>query len=130
MPEKTYEPGIHHIEFWIANLEESMKFYRQLFSIICWTQLNETAFSTGKTELYFKEIGAELVHTLGPRHICYQAMNRSVVDEVAHFLHNVRAKIIRGPIEMKEYSEGYYTVDFHDPNGYILEVAYAPNMEM
>ncbi|MGF9965889.1 VOC family protein [Bacillus rhizoplanae] len=130
MSEKMYEPGIHHIEFWVANLEESMKFYRELFSIIGWKQLNETAFSTGKTEIYFKEIGVELVRTLGPRHICYQAIHRSVVDEVACFLHNVHATIIRGPIEVKEYSEGYYTVDFYDPNGYILEVVHAPNMEM
>lgn len=36
MLEKTFEPGIHHIEFWVGNLEESIEFYRQLFPIIGW----------------------------------------------------------------------------------------------
>lgn len=53
-----------------------------------------------------------------------------VVDEVACFLQGVQAKIIRGPIEMNHYSDGYYTVDFYDPNGFIVEVAYTPNVEM
>ncbi|MED1372840.1 topoisomerase IV, partial [Bacillus paranthracis] len=24
----------------------------------------------------------------------------------------------------------YYTIDFYDPNGFIIEVAYTPNVEM
>lgn len=127
---KQFKPGIHHIEFWVANLEESMNFYRKLFSIIGWKQLHDTAFSTGETEVYFKEMNAEIVRTLGPRHICYQAVSRSVVDEVAHFLRDMEAKVIRGPIEMNHYSEGYYTIDFYDPNGFIVEVAYTGNMEL
>jgi len=27
----------------------------------------------------------------------------------------------------EDYSSGYYTVDFHDPDGFILEVAHSPN---
>ncbi|EJV62712.1 hypothetical protein BWGOE3_21430 [Bacillus mycoides] len=32
----TLRAGIHHIEFWVANLEESLSFYDKLFSIIGW----------------------------------------------------------------------------------------------
>ncbi|WP_418883984.1 glyoxalase [Bacillus cereus] len=30
---------------------------------------------------------------------------------------------------MNHYSDGY-TIDFYDPNGFIVEVAYTPNTEM
>ncbi|MEC2627899.1 VOC family protein [Bacillus cereus] len=126
----TLRAGIHHIEFWVANLEESISFYNKLFSIIGWRKLNEIAYSTGESEIYFKEVDEEIVRTLGPRHICYQAIHREVVDEVADFLSSTKVKVIRGPIEMNHYSEGYYTIDFYDPNGYIVEVAYTPNAEI
>ncbi|ABS21946.1 VOC family protein [Bacillus cytotoxicus] len=125
-----FEPGIHHIEFWVANLEESMLFYSKLFAIIGWRQLNKYAFSTGRTEIYFKEVDERIVRTLGPRHICYQAISRNVVDEVAKFVRSAEVVVIRGPIEMNHYAEGYYTIDFYDPNGFIVEVAYTLNVEI
>lgn len=67
---KQFEPGIHHIEFWVENLEKSIHFYSRLFAIIGWKQLDDTAFSTGKVEIYFKEVDEKIVRTLGPRHIC------------------------------------------------------------
>lgn len=127
---QRFEPGIHHIEFWVGNLEKPMRFYSRLFAIIGWKQLNENAFSTGKSEIYFKEVDEKIVKTLGPRHICYQAVSRAIVDEVTDFLQDVQAKMIRGPIEMNHYSDGYYTVDFYDPNGFVVEVAYTPNVEI
>lgn len=50
----TLRAGIHHIEFWVANLEESISFYNKLFSIIGWRKLNEVAYSTGENEIYLK----------------------------------------------------------------------------
>ena len=67
-------------------------FYDMLFSIIGWRKLNEVAYSTGESEIYFKEVDEEIVRTLGPRHICYQAINRKVVDEVAEFLSSTKIK--------------------------------------
>lgn len=127
---EQFEPGIHHIEFWVANLEESICFYSRLFAIIGWKQLNKISFSTGKSKIHFKEVDENIVSTLGPRHICYQAVSRAIVDEVADFLQDVQAKMIRGPIEMNHYSDGYYTVDFYEPNGFVVEVAYTSNAEM
>lgn len=127
---KQFEPSIHHIEFWIANLEDSIHFYSKLFVIIGWKQLNESAFSTEKIKIYFKEVDEKMVRALGPRHICYQAVNRRIVDDVARFLQEVQAKIIRGPLEINHYSDGYYTIDFYDPDGFIVEVAYTLNAEM
>ncbi|MDL2418292.1 hypothetical protein AVT_04665 [Bacillus tropicus] len=58
------------------------------------------------------------------------AIKREVFDEIAEFLSITNVYVIRGPIEMNHYSEGYYTIDFYDPNGFIIEVAYTPNVEM
>jgi predicted lactoylglutathione lyase len=30
---------------------------------------------------------------------------------------------------MPDYSEGYYTVDFRDPDGYVIEVVHTRRME-
>ncbi|GAA4306651.1 hypothetical protein GCM10023183_22030 [Nibribacter koreensis] len=64
--------------------------------------------------------------TLGVRHLCFRAEDASTVHAVGTYLREVGATIIRGPIEM-DYSAGYITVDFKDPDGYVLEVAYAPH---
>ena len=58
---------------------------------------------------YTLKVDEEIVRTLGPRHICYQAIHREVVED---FLSSTKVKVIRGPIEMNHYSEGYYTIDF------------------
>jgi hypothetical protein len=31
---------------------------------------------------------------------------------------------------MDSYSRDYYTVDFRDPDGYVLEVAHTPHMKL
>ena len=119
--------GIKHIEFWVSDLKKSSNFYRKLFKILGWQELSESSFKLGETKIYFKEVKIVHVNTTGPRHICFHAETRKVVDEVGKFLKNQRAKIIRGPIEIteKDYSSGYYTIDFYDPDNYILEVAHS-----
>jgi catechol 2,3-dioxygenase-like lactoylglutathione lyase family enzyme len=125
---RNWQPGINHIEFWVSNMERSMNFYRPLFELIGWKPLGNYAFSSGNMEIYFKEVAHSRVDSLGPRHICFQAVSREVVNEVGRYLREIGADVIRGPVEMPHYSEGYYTVDFRDPDGYVLEVAYTPNM--
>ncbi|WP_374702520.1 VOC family protein [Bacillus sp. M6-12] len=125
-----WKPGINHIEFWVSDLEKSLAFYSGFFETIGWNRLNKTAFSTGTIEIYFKEAKVSRKDTAGPRHICFQAVERSIVDEVYLYLKKQNAEIIRGPIDADNYSQGYYTIDFRDPDRYVLEVAYTPNMEM
>ena len=108
-----------------------MKFYRSLFELIGWKELNDHAFSSGNTEIYFKQVNtAKPSTTIGPRHICFQAVSRRVVDDVAVLTAQSNASIIRGPVEANDYSVGYYTIDFRDPDGYVLEVAHTPNMKL
>lgn len=123
------KPGINHIELWVADLAESVSFYREVLQRIGWTQINAVSFATESIDLYLKAM-PHLTKTdsLGVRHLCFQAATQSQVDDVAKFLMAEKATIIRGPIFM-EYSREYYTVDFYDPNGFIVEVAHTPYMK-
>ncbi len=86
-------------------------------------------FVLGDTKIYFRQREGKLLDSLGPRHICFHALSKKMVDEVGAFLLVHGCKIIRGPTEMPgdPYPEGYYTVDFRDPDGYVLEVAHSPD---
>ena len=126
----TYGPGINHLEFWVKDLEASLAFYSTLFPMIGWYELNRTSYSCGRHEIYFKEMPVALQDSLGVRHICFHAMSRDVVDKVGEWLQSINATIIRGPQEMPHYDASYYTVDFRDPNGFVLEVAHTPNIKL
>ncbi|MEJ8755913.1 VOC family protein [Pontibacter sp. H259] len=128
--EHPYGPGINHIEFWVKDLEQSVAFYSKLFPMIGWYELNKTSFSCGRHEIYFKEMPVAFHDSLGVRHICFHAVSREVVEQVGEWLQSIKADIIRGPVEMPQYDASYYTIDFRDPNGFVLEVAYAPNTKL
>ena len=125
---KQSNAGINHIEFWVSDLARSTKFYGPIFEATGWRRLSETEFSSGACVIYFVEKKVKRGDVVGPRHICLQADSREVVEKVAASLRQQKADILRGPIEMKDYSEGYYTVDAHDPDGYVIEVAFTPGM--
>jgi len=121
------KPGINHIEFWVGDLRKSMKFYNSFLSLIGWEQLSAVSFSCGGMVIYFQEMkDIEKVRSLGVRHLCFQATIKQQVDQVHQALLAEQANIIRGPIVMP-YSEDYYTVDFYDPDGQVIEVAHTPN---
>jgi catechol 2,3-dioxygenase-like lactoylglutathione lyase family enzyme len=122
--------GINHIEFWVSDLQRSMKFYAPIFEATGWHKLSETEFSSSTCVLYFVEKAVKRSDAIGPRHLCLQAGSREMVESVAELLKKQKAEVLRGPIEMPEYSPGYYTVDARDPDGYVIEVAYTPSMAM
>ena len=124
------KPGINHIEFWVSDIGKSMKFYNSFLSLIGWTQISAVSFSDGSMVIYFLEMkGVEKMKSLGVRHLCFQATEKKQVDLVAKALVNEHADIIRGPLLMP-YSKEYYTVDFRDPDGQVIEVAHIPNAVM
>lgn len=121
--------AIKHIEFWVSDFEKAMRFYSGLFEMIGWKRVSENGFKASDTKIYFKENKNVVMHqSLGPRHICFQAESRTVVDEVGKYLKAENTRVIQGPreVEGEKYSKGYYAVDFYDPDGYILEVAHSP----
>lgn len=115
--------GIKHIEFWVSDLERSVIFYKKLFDIIGWEQNDQNGFRCGNTKLYLVEKLVSFQENIGPRHICFEADKKDFVDQVATFLKNNNTSIIRGPLEYTYKGSAAYTVDFKDPDGYIIEVA-------
>ena len=73
--------------------------------------------------------GVDKLRSLGVRHLCFQATNKEEVDQVYQALLTERADFIRGPLFMP-YSDEYYTVDFYDPDGQVIEVAHTPNAKL
>lgn len=115
--------GIKHIEFWVSDLQKSLGFYSRLFPLIGWEKFDESSFSSENTKIYFIQKDVRFNENIGPRHICFLAHSKEIVDDVGKFLKDVNAFIIRGPLESKYIDRSSYTVDFKDPDGYILEVA-------
>ena len=81
-------------------------------------------------ENYFKEVSAPLQHSLGVRHICFHAISREMVNAVGTWLTYTGGNIIRGPQSMPRHDGSYYTIDFRDPNGFVLEVAHTPDIRL
>lgn len=115
--------GIKHIEFWVSNLERSVPFYKELFDIIGWEQYDPNGFRCDMTKVYFVEKNVAFEQNIGPRHICFEADSKEIVEKVSDFLKQRGVPIIRGPIEYTYKGNIAYTIDFKDTDGYILEVA-------
>ncbi|MCL5435839.1 MAG: topoisomerase IV [Patescibacteria group bacterium] len=102
-----------------------MDFYDGLLSTVGWKKIESNALSNGETKIYFVEQNVKLGRNIGPRHICFLADSRAAVDRAGNFLTKLDADIIRGPLESKYKDRTSYTVDFRDPDGYVIEVATA-----
>ena len=117
--------AIHHVELTVSDLSRSGAFYAAIFRDLGWKPLSPTMFILDGCEVYLKQ--AVLADATGPRagarHICVQADSRDVVDRVAATVRSLGATVLRGPQPMPQYSPTYYTVDFRDPDGFVLEVA-------
>jgi len=123
-------PGINHIEFWVSDLEKSIKFYYSFLSLLGWKKISDLSFSDGIMIIYFIEMkGVEKVRSLGIRHLCFQATEKEQVDQVFQALAILGAEVIRGP-KIMPYSKDYYTIDFYDPDGQVIEVAHTPFSNM
>ncbi|MFA6586141.1 MAG: VOC family protein [Candidatus Paceibacterota bacterium] len=116
-------PSIKHIEFWVSNKEKSLAFYVSIFKLIGWQQVDTNSFTDGNTKIYFIEQSVNFNKNIGPRHICFLAESRDIVERVADFLKASNSFILRGPMNYTYKNRSAYTIDFKDPDGYILEVA-------
>jgi len=124
--ETKLKPGLNHIEFWVSDVKRSMAFYEGVLTMVGWVKISDNSLSSGSMILYFLEVkGLEKLRSLGVRHLCFQATQKNQVEQIHSILVGMGTEIIRGPQTMP-YSEGYYTVDFFDPDGQVIEVAYTP----
>jgi len=118
--------GIKHIEIAVSDLQKSLIFYDKLFEILDWQKVDKNGYVVGNIKVYLKQWDFPKGNTLGTRHICFWADDRAMVDRAGDYVKNAGVKMIRGPLIVTEYSPDYYTVDFYDPDGFMLEVAHTP----
>jgi catechol 2,3-dioxygenase-like lactoylglutathione lyase family enzyme len=117
--------AIHHIELSVSDLARSSDFYKALLVGLGWTELRSGMYLKDGCEVYLKAVAdAESGPRHGPRHVCFRAASREDVDRTGVLLRSRGASILRGPLAMPQYSATYYTVDFRDPDGFVLEVAH------
>ncbi len=117
--------AIHHVEVTVSDLARSRDFYASLLSELGWKELRPGMYLKDGCEVYLKAaVASEPGLHYGPRHICFRAGSRDEVDRIGAWLKSEKASVIRGPLAMPEYGATYYTVDFHDPDGFVLEVAH------
>lgn len=95
--------------------------------MIGWEEVDKNGFISGDLKIYLKEWDYPAVNSLGVRHLCFWAENRDMVDKAGEYIKSIGVKIVRGPLVVSEYSPDYYTVDFYDPDGFMLEVAHTPD---
>jgi catechol 2,3-dioxygenase-like lactoylglutathione lyase family enzyme len=117
--------ALSHIEITVSDLARSRDFYKSLLVGLGWKELAPGMYLKDGCEVYLKaEVLSHTGPCYGPRHLCFRAGSREEVDRIGVLLESDNAVIIRGPLPMPTYSATYYTVDFRDPDGFVLEVAH------
>jgi catechol 2,3-dioxygenase-like lactoylglutathione lyase family enzyme len=133
-------PLVDHVDLVVCSLERSLPFYKGLLG--AWGEVYDNVIQgeRGEEVHYMGVPGGGVAvglrerqtdgdfdrYRLGVHHLCFAAGSREQVDERAAWLREQDAQIESGPGEY-EYSEGYYAVFFHDPDGMKLEIAYIPD---
>ena len=95
--------------------------------MIGWKEVDKNGFVNGNIKIYLKKWDYSVGNSLGVRHLCFWAEDREMVDKVSKYIKSAGVRIIRGPLIVSEYSPDYYTIDFYDLDGFMLEVAHTPD---
>jgi glyoxylase I family protein len=136
-------PKLSHVDLVVNSVERSLSFYRGLLEPIGWTGLRQVRGERGENVFYLSVPGAGVAalglrekqsdahavpydrYAVGVHHVCFDVPARAVVDERARWLREQGATIESGPAEY-DYTPGYYSVFFYDPDGIKLELLHRP----
>jgi glyoxylase I family protein len=127
--------SLAHVDLVVSSLERSLAFYRGLLGPLGFDEASEIEGERGERVVYLGgertefSIGLRERQTATPHdrygvglhHVAVTAPSREVVDERATWVRANGATIESEPREYP-YSEGYYAVFFHDPDGIKLEI--------
>ena len=135
--------GVDHLDLVVSDLERSLAFYRGLLGPLGYTRTSEIEGERGERVVYIgthdgPEASVSLRerqsheraapydrYDLGIHHLAFAAPDRAAVDDRAEWARAEGAEIESGPEEYP-YSEGYYALFLHDPDGLKLEIVYRP----
>lgn len=113
---------IDHIGLNVADLEQSVVFYRDMFGLEViekWDDTKQAFVGAGQTVLGLMEVPDFdfLIHTMA--HIAFTC-DPSDFPAVVEKIHRLGLQVVSGPKEQR----GGETILFRDPSGNILEVCY------
>lgn len=127
--------GIAHIALSVKNISKSKIFYNTLLPFLGLTRVHEgdkSIYHVGaRTGIMIQQIDENMVsanfnqNNIGLHHFCFRARERKDIDLLGNKLKEMKAAIIRGPME-GNWAPGYYYILFEDPDGIRLEVNYVP----
>ena len=127
--------GIAHIALSVKNISKSKVFYNTLLPFLGLTRVHEgdkSIYHVGaRTGIMIQQIDENIdsvnfnQNNIGLHHFCFRARARKDIDLLHNKLKEMKAVIIRGPME-GNWAPGYYYILFEDPDGIRLEVNYVP----
>ena len=127
--------GIAHIALSVKNISKSKVFYNTLLPFLGLTRVHEgdkSIYHVGaRTGIMIQQIDENMdsanfnQNNIGLHHFCFRARERKDIDLLGNKLKEMKAVIIRGPLE-GNWAPGYYYILFEDPDGIRLEVNYVP----
>ena len=127
--------GIAHIALSVKNISKSKVFYNTLLPFLGLTRVHEgdkSIYHVGaRTGIMIQQIDENMdsanfnQNNIGLHHFCFRARERKDIDLLGNKLKEMKAAIIRGPME-GNWAPGYYYILFEDPDGIRLEVNYVP----
>ncbi|MFN8188367.1 MAG: VOC family protein [Gaiellales bacterium] len=133
--------GIHHVDLVVADIERSLRFYRELLGPLGWHGVSNTIGERGETIHYLYGPGSSLGlrqasgagtdlpvdrYRIGLHHLCFETASLGALVEASERLRGLGASITDGPREFPEYRPGYHAVFFLDPDGLKLELVWTP----
>ena len=128
--------GIAHIALSVKSLNTSKKFYKKLMPFLGLNCIHESSksvyFIGSRTGILIQEINKGEVlsnfsqNNIGLHHFCFRAREKKDIFLVEKKLLQIKAKIIRGPLE-GTWAPGYFYILFEDPDKIRLEVNFVPD---
>ncbi|HEX4919685.1 MAG TPA: VOC family protein [Candidatus Bathyarchaeia archaeon] len=133
---------IYHVEINVSDFEKSVMFYEAFLGWLGYERIYTHKIAAGwgikgaelATNFWIIQGHAEHVRhgyhrkRVGMNHVAFHADSRETVDQFyrEHLLPNRIPVLYGGPKEYPEYSKGYYSVYFEDPDRIKLELAHVP----
>lgn len=127
--------GIAHIQLTVSSMERSKLFYETLLhSMEMVTLIDKPDYFYcigGRTGIAISPAPPEFMNQafnqqhVGLHHICLRAKSREDVDSIFQTALELKANIIREPVEA-DWAPGYYSALFADPDGIRIEVNFVP----
>ena len=133
-----FEHPIHHFQIQVSDIQQSVKFYAELFAKLGFAKVFETdsmvEWSKEGTRILVAQGSKKFVSNgfhrkrVGLNHIAFRATSREAVDGFCRefLIPNKISILYGGAKEWPGYDPGYYAVYFEDPDRIKLELVYVP----